>query len=218
MKEVNSNKIKGIIFDLDGTLIDSFHAIMEGFNATLPHYGLDPIGIEETKALVGKSLADTFGEMLGYEHADEATTIFRKRYKEVYLEKTTPLPHADETIKKLSAMGYRIGVATNKHGAFSRDIIAHLGWGDAVKSVVGDGDIPNTKPDPGMIYKNLENILLHEKDVVFVGDSLIDMMTGKNASVRTIGVPTGHHSKQMLLDSGAELVIDDLSQLEGAIA
>jgi len=216
MQEKKSKAIKGIIFDLDGTLIDSFHAIMEGFNSTLPHYGLGKLNISETKALVGLSLEDTFSNLLGKEHADKATSLFRKRYKDVYLEKTSPMPHANKTIEALNNDGYKIGVATNKHGGFSRNIIDHLGWSAAMLTVVGDGDIPSCKPSPDMIEKNLKDMSVSKDEVIFVGDSPVDMETGINAGVFTVAVPTGHHSGEMLKDAGAKALISDLSEL-GAI-
>ncbi len=217
MQEKKSKPIKGVIFDLDGTLIDSFHAIMEGFNSTLPHYGLNKLNISETKALVGLSLEDTFSNLLGKEHADEATSLFRKRYKDVYLEKTSPMPHANKTIKALNNDGYKIGVATNKHGGFSRNIIDHLGWSDAMLTVVGDGDIPSCKPSPDMIEKNLKDMSVSKDEVIFVGDSPVDMETGRNAGVFTVAVPTGHHSGEDLKEAGAMALISDLSELGAVI-
>ncbi|MDT8316759.1 MAG: HAD family hydrolase [bacterium] len=211
-----SKHIKAVIFDLDGTLIDSFHAIMEGFNSTLPRYGLSKLNISETKALVGLSLEETFSNLLGKEHAHMATSLFRKRYKDVYLEKTSPMPYADITIKTLNKGGYKIGVATNKHGGFSRSIIDHLGWGESMLTVVGDGDIPSCKPSPDMIEKNLKDMSVSKDEAIFVGDSPVDMETGKNAGVFTVAVPTGHHSGEILKEAGAMALISDLSGL-GAI-
>lgn len=212
-----ANTVRGVIFDLDGTLIDSFEAIREGFNSTLPLYGLSPLTLEETKSVVGTPLRDTLAEMVGEENADEATVIFRKRYKEVYLEKTLPMPYADEIINKLFEKGLRLGVATNKHGGFSRKIIEHLGWGDIITSVVGEGDTPKSKPEPDMIFENLKNLSLDSEETLFIGDSPVDLKTGENASVKTIAVPTGHHSREMLLEAGATVVIEDLSHLEKAV-
>lgn len=212
-----SNGIRGVIFDLDGTLIDSFGAIMEGFNATLPLFGLDPLTLDETKVLVGGPLAETLGELLGDENAEEATRIFRHRYREVYLDMTRPMPHAIETVEKLHRNGYVIGVATNKHGGFSRRIIDHLGLGGFICTVVGEGDTAASKPEPDMILKNLADMSVNGHEAVFVGDSTIDIETGRNAEVKTIAVPTGHHSKEMLVEAGADTVIDDLSHLEAVL-
>lgn len=217
MPEKESNTTKGIIFDLDGTLIDSFKAIREGFNATLPLYGLSPISIEDTISIIGTPLPDTLAELLGESNAEEATKIFRKRYKEVYLDMTIALPHADDAVNSLHASGYILGVATNKHAGFSREIVNYLGWGGKMVSVVGEGDTPRSKPEPDMLFKNLEEMSIEAGEAVFVGDSVIDMKTGQNAGVKTIGVTTGQHTREMLMDAGAERVIDKLSQLEEVI-
>ena len=216
-KSSENNGVKGVIFDLDGTLIDSFEAIMEGFNSALPHYGLKLLTLEETKSLVGNPLKDTLAIMVGEDKAEEATIIFRKRYKDVYLDKTRPMPYADEIVKKFHSKGLKLGVATNKHGGFSRKIVEHLGWGDAIESVVGEGDTPQSKPEPDMIFQNLENLSIAREEALFIGDSPVDLQTGENALVKTIAVPTGHHSKEMLIEAGASVVIEDLSFLEEAV-
>lgn len=214
MQERKSDKLKGIIFDLDGTLIDSFSAIMEGFNATLPLYGRNPLTLEETKSVVGYPLAETLGELVGEEKSAEATRIFREKYREVYLEKTFTMPHAMETLHSLHRGGYLLGVATNKHGGFSRKIIDHLGLSHIIHTVVGEGDTPRSKPHPDILLKNLESMSIAHDEAMFIGDSPVDIETGKKAGVKTVAVPTGHHTKEMLAEAGAELVVDDLSKLE----
>jgi phosphoglycolate phosphatase len=218
MQEKKSEQINTVIFDLDGTLIDSFEAIREGFNATLPSYNRDRLSLAETKALVGMPLRDTFCELLGEQHADEATRLFRNRYREVFLEMTSPLPHAVETVKDLHAKGYKLAVATNKLGQFSREIIDHMGIGNCITTVVGDGDGVRKKPHPDMIIKILEEVDSTREEAVFIGDSPVDINTGKAAGVITVAVPTGHHSHGMLEDAGAKTVIKDLSMLKEAIA
>ncbi len=213
-----SNGIRGIIFDLDGTLIDSFEAIREGFNATLPFYGMEPLSLKETMALIGTPLTETLADLLGPENAIEATRLFRVRYREIYLKLTTPLPHASEAIRSLHRKGYRLGVATNKHAGFSRDIVRHFKWDDALTSVVGEGDTEKSKPEPDMILKNLEEMAVGNNEVLFIGDSVIDVETGNNAGVKTIGVLTGQHSREKLMKAGAALIISDLSELEGIMS
>ena len=218
MHETKVNGIKGVIFDLDGTLIDSFEAIMEGFNATLPHYGMNKLTLEESKALVGLPLRDTFVDLISDADADEATTIFRKKYRSVFLELTSPLPHASETIESLHKNGYNLTVATNKFGSYSRDIVRHLGYDNKISHVIGDGDGVKKKPEPDMLEALAKHMSMGLNEVVFVGDSPVDIATGKKAGVKTIAVPTGYHSKEMLNDAGAQIIIDNLSQLEGVIS
>ncbi|MBE9505100.1 MAG: HAD family hydrolase [Proteobacteria bacterium] len=218
MQETDFNGIRGVIFDLDGTLIDSFEAIREGFNATLPYYGLDTLSLSETKALVGKPLEDTFCDLIGEENANKATAIFRKKYREVFLDMTLPLPHAVETVTTLHNRRYHLAVATNKFGPYSRDIINHLGLDDMIAPVVGDGDGVKRKPEPDMLKKLLIDMSMTEKEAVFVGDSPIDIETGKKAGVKTIAVSTGYHSREMLEEAGAETVIGNLSLLVNLIS
>lgn len=218
MQEKKSRQFNTVIFDLDGTLIDSFEAIREGFNATLPTYNKDPLSLAETKALVGMPLLDTFCEILGEEHAEEATKLFRERYREVFLNMTLPLPHALETIKDLHSSGYKLAIATNKLGQFSREIIKHMGLENYISTVIGDGDGVRKKPHPDMLIKILEDVDSVREEALFVGDSPVDINTGKAAGVMTFAVPTGYHSSSMLKDAGAKKVIKDLSLLRETIA
>jgi phosphoglycolate phosphatase len=218
MQEKKSRQFNTIIFDLDGTLIDSFEAIREGFNATLPTYNKDLISLADTKALVGMPLWDTFSELLGEEHAEEATRLFRERYREVFLDMTLPLPHALETVKYLHERGYKIAIATNKLGKFSRELIKHMGIDGYISTVIGDGDGVRKKPHPDMIIKILEEVGSAREEALFIGDSPVDINTGKAAGVMTFAVPTGYHSHSMLEDAGAKKVIQDLSSLQHALA
>lgn len=218
MLETEFNGIRGVIFDLDGTLIDSFEAIREGFNATLPLYGLNPLTLAEAKSLVGRPLGETLSDLVGSENEDEATAIFRNRYREVFLDMTLPLPHAVETLKSLHHRSFRLAVATNKFGSFSREIISHMGLTGMIPSVLGDGDGVRRKPEPDMLERLLFDMSISEKEAVFVGDSPIDIATGKKAGVKVIAVPTGYHSRAMLEDAGADVVIENLSLLEALLS
>ena len=111
-----------------------------------------------------------------------------------------------------------MAIATNKFGHFSRDIVRHLGFDGMISHIIGDGDGVERKPEPDMLETLLTYMSLDEKEVVFVGDSPIDITTGKKAGVKTIAVPTGYHSIEMLEEAGAEIVIENLSQLEEVIS
>ena len=210
MKE---KEIQGAIFDLDGTLIDSYQAIYLGFRHAYTEMGLPPLSYEQVKRAVGLGLSHTFRELLGEERVPRALFLFRKKYQEVFRENTRLLPDAREVLETLHGRGIRLGVATNKLGRFSREIFEHFGMEKLFTVIVGDGDVPQNKPNPEMLRLALEKMGVEKERTIFVGDSVIDIQTGKNAGVRVFAVPTGNTDRRDLENARPEVMLDRLPDL-----
>lgn len=210
MKE---NEIQGTIFDLDGTLIDSYQAIYLGFHHAYTEMGLLPMSYEQVKRVVGLGLNTTFRELLGEERVPRALFLFRKKYEEVFRENTRLLPDVREILETLHGRGIRLAVATNKLGRFSREIFEHFGMGKLFTVIVGDGDVPQNKPNPEMLRLAMEKMGVDKERTIFVGDSVIDIQTGKNAGVRVFAVPTGNTDRRDLENARPEMMLDRLRDL-----
>jgi len=137
----------------------------------------------------------------------------RKRYEEVYLSETHFLDGAKEALSALHSDGAILGIASNKFGHFSRGVLTHLGVSDYFKSVVGAGDVPRNKPFPDMIHTALREMDLPPEDALFVGDTLTDIETGKQAGVDVYALPTGLHSKKELSQGKPRRLLKDLREL-----
>jgi len=191
-------KIKGVIFDLDGTLVDSYQAIYLSFHHVYTHMGLCPLSYDEVKKVVGRGLSHTFGELLGEEKVPQALILFRKKYEEVFRNHTHLLPDVRSVLEAFYGRGIQLAVATNKLGRFSRAIFEHFGMEKLFTVIVGDGDVPQNKPHPEMLYFAMDKMGLKKDVAVLVGDSVIDIQTAKNAEMKVYAVPTGNTPREDL--------------------
>jgi 2-phosphoglycolate phosphatase len=210
MKEKST---QGVIFDLDGTLIDSYQAIFLSFQHAYINMGLQPLPLDQVKRVVGYGLSKTFQDLLGEERVPEALRLFRQKYEEVYRENTYLLPGARRVLEALQGRGMKLAVATNKLGRFSREIFQHFGMDRLFAIILGDEDVPQNKPHPGMILYAIEKMGLRNEEVVFIGDSLIDIQTGKNAGVRVFAIPTGVTTREELEKARPTVILNSLPDL-----
>jgi len=137
----------------------------------------------------------------------------RKKYEEVYLDKTHFLDGAQEVLKALHSNGTILGIASNKFGRFSRGALMHLGVSDYFKSVIGAGDVPRNKPFPDMIHTALKEMNLPPEQAIFVGDTLTDIDTGRQAGVDVYALPTGFYSKKELSRGKPKRLLKTLQEL-----
>lgn len=210
MKEKST---KGVIFDLDGTLIDSYQAIYLSFQHTYINMGLQPLPFDEVKRAVGYGLSITFRELLGEERVPEALRLFRQKYEEVYRQNTYLLPGAPKVLEALQERRIKLAIASNKLGRFSREIFQHFGMDQLFAIILGDEDVLQNKPHPEMLFYAIEKMGLRNEEVVFLGDSLIDIQTGKNAGVRVFAIPTGVTIREELEKARPALILNNLLDL-----
>jgi phosphoglycolate phosphatase len=206
-------KTRGVIFDLDGTLIDSYEAIHLSFKYAYEKMGLPPLPYDRVKKVVGLGLSYTFQELLGAERVSQAISLFRTKYEEVFQTHTFLLPDAREVLEALHGRGVRLAVATNKFGRFSRAIFAHFKMEGLFAVIVGDGDVAEIKPHPEMAYFAMEKMGVGKEETIFVGDSVTDIQTAKNAGLPVFAVPTGNTSREDLARAQPTVFLDRLSDL-----
>lgn len=210
MKE---EEIKGVIFDLDGTLVDSYQAIYLGFHYVYTQLNLTPLPFAEVKKVVGRGLSHTFRDLLGEELVSRALLLFRQKYEEVFREYTRLLPDVPEVLVELHKRKISMAVASNKLGKFSRAIFEHFQLQQYFTLIVGDGDVAQNKPDPEMIYFILDKMGLKKEEVIFVGDSIIDIQTAKNAGMKIFAIPSGNTPKEDLEKAQPTVLLNRLLDL-----
>jgi 2-hydroxy-3-keto-5-methylthiopentenyl-1-phosphate phosphatase len=206
-------QIHGVIFDLDGTLIEAYEAIYLGLKEALQHFGREIFPLSDLKKYLKVDLEATLNQFFSPEEVLKGIPIMRRKYEEVYLDKTHFLDGAREVLELLHSKGILMGVASNKLGRFSRGGLRHLGASDYFKSVIGAGDVPRNKPFPDMIHVVLREMGLLPEEVVFVGDTLTDVDTGKQAGVDVYALPTGFHSKMELSQRKPRRILKNLKEL-----
>ncbi len=183
--------VRGVVFDLDGTLVDSYAAIAASVNAARARFGLDPLGEPDVRRRVGRGLESLMSDVVGPADAAEGVRIFRAHYATVFAEGTAALPGAIETVGALHERGYRLSVASNKIARFGRPILERLGMARFLSAVEGPDTSGATKPDPAMIARCLSAMAVRREAALYVGDMVLDVETASRAGVRVLLVPGG---------------------------
>ncbi len=204
-------KIRWIIFDLDGVLINSEEAILEAINSVLKETGRDKVSIEQIRDLIGIPLKDFISHFTGYVN-EELISTFRGRFREVYLEKSHLLPGVENTLDYLHMKGYHLGVITNKKGEYARNLLEHLGISRYFDFVTGEEENLPQKPD-GELWLHIFNQKgISSDEVIYVGDAEVDADFAKAGGVKFAGVATSRGMKEFLrLD--ADIVVNSISEM-----
>ncbi len=197
-----------ILFDLDGTLIDSTDAILEGFHNSFDVYKHTHPSDEEIKALIGYPL-DVMYRELGVN--EDLIVNFVSTYKEYYrvisCEKTYLLEGAKEAVLLAKTIA-DIGIVTTKTGKYSQVIMEHFGIMDYFKVLIGREHVENPKPHAEPILKALKSFDTQGKEIWMIGDTKLDLISAKNAEVNSIGVLSGYGS-QSTLEKHTKIVLKD---------
>ena len=213
-----------LIFDFDGTLIDSVPDLADATNAMLTTLGKDTYPIETIRnwigngsrllverALVGKvEVAD--GELTG-EEADHAEQIFFEAYKNLSGSKTVAYPDVDDGLKKLHAAGYTLALVTNKPIRFVPKILQSFGWQDLFSEVMGGDSLAVKKPDPAPLLHVCETLNISVEQAVMIGDSRNDMLAGQNANMDTLGLSYGYNYGQDIRELNPTEAFDHFADL-----
>ena len=202
-------KIALFIFDLDGTLIDSKRDIAFSVHHTMKILGLPPILDEVIYSFVGNGVTPLIQqavETAGEVDFQEALSIFREHYQAHCLDTTKPFPGILEVIRHFSKTPKV--VITNKSQGFSDTIIKGLGMTPSFLGIYGgDTNFPK-KPDPALVHHLLQSLGATPESAVIIGDSRVDIETGKNAGIMTCGVTWGFRPKEELVESQPDYLID----------
>jgi phosphoglycolate phosphatase len=205
-------RLSAIIFDLDGTLIDSSEAIVECVNYALAGKGFLPADPRLVQRSIGTSLEETFSMFTDTDPA-ELVKLYREQYGRVVLGKTALLPGVEEALRKARTRGYRLALATTKPAYFAEPILDNLGI-RALFEVIGGGDeVPRLKPSPDLLRLVLARLGCTTDEAVYVGDHPVDVAAANAAGVDIICVATGFWSRGELEELKPIAVADDLSQL-----
>jgi 2-phosphoglycolate phosphatase len=207
------SSIRGIVFDLDGTLIDSYDAIAESLNAALDSAGLPALPAERVREMVGMGLETLVARAMGEERVEEGVRLFRERYDRICVDKTTLLPQVAETLDILHRRGYLMSVASNKPSKFGWRLLEGLHVRRYLVTVLGPDVVENRKPHPEMVELAMSRMGVGPDETLFVGDMEIDVETARAAGLPVIVVPTGSRTSSELGAAGADLIIPDLRAL-----
>ena len=213
-----------LIFDFDGTLIDSVPDLADATNAMLTTLGKETYPISTirnwvgngSRMLVERALVgdiDVLEGELTQEEADYAEQVFFDVYKNISGSKTVAYPDVDSGLKKLQAAGFKLALVTNKPIRFVPKILQFFGWQDLFSEVLGGDSLPVKKPDPAPLLHVCETLNINPAQAIMIGDSKNDILAGQNANMDTLGLSYGYNYGQDIRELNPTETFDDFAAL-----
>lgn len=220
-----------IIFDFDGTLINSVKDLANALNKMLKHFNLSPLTIEQVipfvgngaKPLVKRSLEQSMqnksdesmqDKEVSEELLEQAVEIFLTAYQKKYCEETYTYPGVVETLDFLDKKGYKMVIATNKPFRFIEPILEKLSIKQFFKYWIGGDSLALKKPNAAPLFHLADRMNTKIEKCIMVGDSKNDILTAHNAGMDSIGLTYGYNYNENIADYEPTIVVDSFSSLQ----
>lgn len=200
---------KAIVWDLDGTLLDTLDDLHLSVNEALTRHGMPKRTRDEVRTFVGNGIRNLIVRAVP-DGTDATTTdavldTFTSYYKEHMNDHTAPYAGVPEMLASLKAAGMKMAIVSNK-AHFATKELAELYFADTIDVAVGAKDGVPKKPAPNAVYAALAEMGVSKDDAVFIGDSEVDVVTGMNAGMALIAVSYGFRDADTLREAGAEVI------------
>lgn len=200
--------IKTVIFDLDGTLLNTLEDLKDAANFALSEFGYPKRSLEEIRCFVGNGVRKLIERAVpeACENIDECLCVFKKNYSENMCNNTVPYNGILKILKDLQDNGVKIGVVSNKFDSAVKELCKKY-FANLVDIAVGQSDDVPKKPAPEGVFKVMKELGADKNSTVYIGDSEVDVQTAKNSGLPCIGVTWGFRNKNDL--QGADYIIDN---------
>ncbi len=209
-----------VIFDLDGTLLNTIGDLAAAGNHTLAELGFPQHEEDKYRRFVGNGIPKLIERMLPEGHdertSERAFAMFNEYYSQHKCDRTEPYPGMPELIRELSAQGVVCGANSNKADEFTKELI-RLNYGDEFAYVIGYGAGFPPKPDPGAALEMLRRSGFEPQEALYVGDSDVDMQTGHNAGISVCAALWGFRSYEELAAQKPDFFAKDAGELKRII-
>lgn len=210
------SKYKAILFDLDGTIIDSSEGITKSTQYALKSFGIKEDDLDKLRVFIGPPLSDSFMKYYNFNEKDAqaAVTKYRERYKPIGVFECKLYPHVKECLKALKDKGYVTGIASSKPEEMCKIILNHLGISELFDEVVGateDGRIGTKKQVLDELFRRWKDY--DRSEVILVGDTIFDIEGANQAEIDSCGVSFGFGDINQMKNAGALFIIDDMLDL-----
>ncbi len=205
--------LRGVLFDLDGTLLDTIDDISDAANTVLRHHGFPVFTAEDYRRMVGWGLTELMrrcipGERVDQQLLDSCVAEMKAEYAAHPVERTRPYEGIIAVVRELDRRGYLLAVLSNKAHELTTIIVEKSLPTDAFATVQGQTSSVPPKPDPEAALAICDSFGLKPTEMLYVGDTAVDMETALNAGMTPLGVSWGFRDRSEVANAGARMVID----------
>lgn len=209
-------KYNTIIFDLDGTLLNTLDDLADSVNYALEAFGYPTRTYEEVRSFVGNGVKDLMTKSVPT-GTDEETTLnclakFREHYKTNMQNKTAPYEGIIDLLHALIEKDVKMGIVSNKFDQGVKNL-NKLYFGDLIPIAIGEREGVRKKPAPDSVIAAMEELNADKETTLYIGDSASDILTAQNAGVKGVGVTWGFRDKEVLVEAGADFLISSPQEL-----
>lgn len=199
--------IRAILFDHDGTLVDSYEGISKSLQLTCKDIDKPTLNQNEILASIGPTLETRFEELWGDEIAKKAVPIYREHYKKHFIDGTKILPKVESTILTLKSRKYLLGCVTNKTYSYAKDQLIHFNLFDKMEVVFGNLQGFQPKPSPDMIEAALKKLKVSREETVLIGDTPIDILAAKASGIQSWAIIGKYASEESIKEANPDEIL-----------
>lgn len=212
--------IDTIIFDLDGTLLNTLDDLMDSTNYALAQCGFPVRNYSQIRSYVGNGvrllIERAVPKGVDADKIEECLKIFTAHYDKNMSNKTRPYDGIEDMLTKVKERGFKSAVVSNKYDAAVKELVGTL-FGKYIGLAIGESETVKKKPSPDGVLAALKQLNSQRERTVYVGDSDVDAMTAQNSGLKFVGVTWGFRDRDLLKSMGAKAIIDSPDMLLNAI-
>jgi phosphoglycolate phosphatase len=208
---------RAVLFDFDGTLVDSFAAITASVNHVRAHNGLPPLNEAAVKKLVGFGLPQLIADVVPDGDHKANVALYYSHHPTVMYDQTKLLPAATSALTALHEAGIKLAICSNKSVTITRELLDSLQIGQFFDAALGPEDSGIPKPNPAMVHLALKIMGVKPSEALYVGDMAIDVETARNAGLAIWVLPTGSGDRESLVRAKPDRILESLTELAPAI-
>lgn len=210
------SKYSTVIFDLDGTLLNTLDDLHDSLNRILEKYGRPQHTLDEVRSYVGngikKMLERALEKGLDDDQFDSMLSDLMADYSKNSAVKTAPYPGVCDLLGKLRESGKKIAVVSNKPDPAVKELVPFY-FGDVMDAAIGESPSVAAKPAPDSVYEALRQLSVGKEGAVYIGDSEVDYMTAVNSGLPCISVAWGFRTEEFLRELGSKTIVSDAEEL-----
>lgn len=209
-------KYKAVIFDMDGTILNTLEDLKNATNYSLRQFGMPERSLEEVRMFVGNGIRKLVERAVPVGTSEEKIAqvfdVFLEYYEIHSADNTSPYPGILELVEKLKKSGIKTAVSTNKADVPAQELGREY-FNGIFDLIVGQQDGLKVKPAPDSVNKILSILDIQKKDAIYIGDSDVDVQTAKNSGLDFIGVSWGFRGREFLEKNGAKNIVDNANEI-----